>query len=80
MNDNPNIPTVRSTTAPWGMMYMMTPNDTIQALEAENRLMNELVKDQAKTIENLKESVNRLCQALIAAGVNATTVRNIASG
>lgn len=52
----------------------------IEQLQAENTLMNELVSDQVKTIENLKASVDRLCRALLAAGVNATTVRNIASG
>lgn len=58
MNDNPNIPVVRGFTTPAGRMYMMNENDTIQALEAENTLMNELVSDQKREIEKLQAKLD----------------------
>lgn len=70
-------PTVRGFTTPPGRAYLMNEHDTIQALEAENTLMNELVSDQKRRIEELEAAVNKAVRVLIdRAGLSVTEARN----
>lgn len=52
----------------------------IQDLEAENTLMNELVKDLKERNESMEKQVNRLVKALIVKGVSVTEAVNTANG
>ena len=49
----------------------------VAGLKSENTLMNELVSDQKREIEKLKEQVNRLAAVLVKMGMSPSDINNI---